>query len=257
MIFAQAFPVPNASASGPVASGWFRARVGAVALVGLSEGTNEADLVMLLGSATGAEVVDPTNQNQVATLPGGQTAQPIADGFGNWAYYAVLRYPAPAGTQGPSTGVVVELQGEGLSVPVSFTWRVTLTGGVAKNLNPSAWAPSSLYAVGNVVFYPNGAYGICTAPGISSANPPRVLCFQEGVVDGAATFTVTGPAGFPAGIQWKNNTGSVVYAGSLPAVSAVDGFGPLPDGNVDMSNMQPASVYVFSAGGGTIAVASR
>lgn len=82
--------------------------------LGLAVATNQADVVVLLVSATGTDPITEDNPNQVGYFYGAEPSI-SANSIDATActFYALLRYPPPEGTSGtpPTVGTTFELQG--------------------------------------------------------------------------------------------------------------------------------------------------
>jgi hypothetical protein len=81
---------------------WTAATLSKLTRLGFGVNTNQADIAVLLGSATGTDPITPDNQNQLGTFYGGAGSQtPDVQNIRACAFYAFIRYPPPAGTQDP------------------------------------------------------------------------------------------------------------------------------------------------------------
>lgn len=113
-VVTQLLDIPDVGVGpGPFPSvGWTAGTLSSLTRAGMAVGTNQADLCILLESATGTDPITPQNPNQCGYFYGGagsKTADALA--LTAAAFYAILRYPPPTGTSGPTTGAKFELQG--------------------------------------------------------------------------------------------------------------------------------------------------
>jgi hypothetical protein len=109
----QFLPIPDVGAgTGPWASAWIPGTLSSLTRAGMAVATGPADLCILLVSATGADPINEANPNQVGYFYGGNGSQSAPElGLQAAAFYAIIRYPPPKGTKGPTAGAQFELQG--------------------------------------------------------------------------------------------------------------------------------------------------
>ena len=239
----------------PNLPGWMTCSLDALVSVGVS-GVAPGDIYQVWGSVLGTEA-EPQAGQLLATVivnqDGSVNVSPRA------SFVQLFPFVQLVQLEGTTPSALVSLNGTSSNTvsPAAWTWQVTLPAAAAHLLDPPAWAQDTGYNVGDVVAYPNGAYGRCTHPGVSHHGAaPAPQYYQTGVPDGpAAIFDQTGPEGFQGGFEWLNNTGNVVYTSSSPGLSTTNGYGPLPNGTIRANVLTPKTTYVLSTPGGLVTMA--
>lgn len=217
----QLLPVPDVGiGKGPFPSpAWILGTLDELDRLGLAVATNPADLVVLLVSATGSTILDPItedNPNQVGYFYGAEPSI-SADSLDATActYYALLRYPPPEGTSGPTVGAVFELQG-----------RVGASGGTAKPSKANKNMPCQITAADGdlacaipITFLPVGWVGVeVNGKGYDPGDATKVApCYFSG--DGGATPRAQGAIQAGDLLYW---VGSVAGFELYTGVNAID-----------------------------------
>jgi hypothetical protein len=222
----QILPVPDVGVgAGPWASGWIPATVASVGRLGLAVATNQADLIILLGSAIGTEPIDVTNpleiQNQLGTFYGGAGSQNAdVQNISGCAYYAFVRFAPPQGTQDPqaippTVGATFEITEAGGGGGSGTDWNVReVTAGTYTAVDGDFFVCDT--SAGNVIITGPSTKG--ASWGASKVSAPDV----NEVVLSVALGNINGLPEQTIGLQWASytmlgyGTGAIISDESSP-----------------------------------------